>query len=46
MEPVARNLKIYLEKVDFKNVQVPWLSGIDGRIILHGEEIKHELLRR
>jgi len=44
MEPVARNLKIYLEKVDFKNVQIPWLSGIDGRIILHGEEIKQRVI--
>ena len=46
MEPVARNLKIYLEKVDFKNVQIPWLSGIDGRIILHGEEIKQRVIQQ
>jgi [acyl-carrier-protein] S-malonyltransferase len=46
MDPVARNLKIYLEKVDFKNVQVPWLSGIDGRIILHGEEIKQRVIQQ
>ena len=40
MEPVARNFKSYLEKVDFKDVTIPVLSGMDGRILLQGDDIK------
>lgn len=44
MEPVARNLKIYLEKVDFKDVQIPIISGMDGHFVVSGEEIKRRVI--
>lgn len=43
MEPVANNLKIYLEKVDFKDPNLPLISGIDGRLVSTGSEIKERL---
>ncbi len=44
MESVGRNLKIYLEKVDFKDVAVPIVSGMDGSIVISGEDIKRRII--
>ncbi len=43
IESVAHNFKIYLEKVDFKDPQVPLISGIDGRLVSTGAEIKDRI---
>lgn len=43
MEPVVENYRIYLEKVDFKNPTVPLVSGIDGRLVTNGAEIKERV---
>ncbi len=40
MIPVIDQCRIYLEKVDFKDVTIPVISGIDGRILTAGAEIK------
>lgn len=40
MQSVADNYRIYLEKVDFKDPSLPLVSGIDGRIVSSGVEIK------
>lgn len=42
---VAANFKMYLEKVDFKQVRIPCMSCIDGRIILHSSDIKERILK-
>lgn len=43
MQPVVNNYKIYLEKVDFKDPALPLVSGIDGRIVATGAEIKERV---
>ncbi|HRN77927.1 MAG TPA: ACP S-malonyltransferase [Candidatus Dependentiae bacterium] len=44
MQPIADEFKIYLEKVDFKDVKIPMISGIDGRVIIQGEDIKQRVV--
>ncbi len=46
MDPVVDQFKIYLEKVDFKDLQIPVLSGLDGEKIIKGDEIKRRLIRK
>lgn len=43
MQPVIDNYKIYLEKVDFKDPATPLISGIDGRLVATGAEIKERV---
>jgi [acyl-carrier-protein] S-malonyltransferase len=45
MAPVADQFKMYLEKVDFKDVKIPIVSGLDGNVITEGAEIKERLVR-
>jgi [acyl-carrier-protein] S-malonyltransferase len=40
MQSVVDNYKIYLEKVDFKDPALPLISGIDGRMITAGADLK------
>jgi len=44
MKPIAENFKIYLEKVDFKDVKIPVVCGIDGRIVIEGKEVKERIV--
>jgi [acyl-carrier-protein] S-malonyltransferase len=37
--------KIYLEKVDFKNLHIPLISNIDGAIVTNGDDIKERFIR-
>lgn len=43
MQPVIDNYRIYLEKVDFKDPAVPLISGMDGRLVANGAEIKERV---
>jgi [acyl-carrier-protein] S-malonyltransferase len=45
MDTVIDQFKIYLEKVDFKDVMTPMLSGIDGKLVVHGADIKDRYIR-
>jgi [acyl-carrier-protein] S-malonyltransferase len=45
MDPVAQNFKMYLEKVDFKDLTIPLISGIDGQVLTQGNEIKEHVLK-
>jgi [acyl-carrier-protein] S-malonyltransferase len=45
MNDTIEQFKIYLEKVDFKDVHIPMISGIDGNIITRGEELKERFIR-
>ncbi len=45
MEPVAQNFKMYLEKVDFKDLSIPLISSTDGQVITQGEAIKEHVLK-
>lgn len=45
MNTVVEQFKIYLEKVDFKDVTLPIISGIDGEKIIQGDVLKDRFIR-
>jgi [acyl-carrier-protein] S-malonyltransferase len=45
MNSVVEQFKIYLEKVDFKDLRIPLISGIDGEIITNGTDSKERFIR-
>jgi [acyl-carrier-protein] S-malonyltransferase len=45
MKDVIEQFKIYLEKVDFKDLTIPMISGIDGAEVVKGEDIKERFVR-
>ncbi len=46
MEEVANQLKLYLEKVDFKDMQIPVLNPMNGAILMTGAEIKQNFIEQ
>jgi len=44
MAAVVDQFKIYLEKVDFKDMYIPLISGIDGTRVTHGDDIKERFI--
>ena len=44
MNAVIDQFKVYLEKVDFKDLQIPMISGIDGKIITQGADTKDRFI--
>src|SRR5204863_8094707 len=45
MNQVVEQFKIYLEKVDFKDLRIPLISGIDGEMITQGTDTKDRFIR-
>lgn len=45
MNTTIDQFKIYLEKVDFKDLTIPMISGIDGTVVVQGDEIKERFIR-
>ena len=45
MESVVDNFEIYLEKVDFKDLRVPMISGVNGQLIQKGHIIRDHVVR-
>jgi [acyl-carrier-protein] S-malonyltransferase len=45
MNTVIDQFKMYLEKVDFKDVMTPVMSNLDGQLITEGAELKNRFLR-
>ncbi len=43
-EPIANKFKIYLEKVDFKDLRFPVLNSVTGKAILTGKVLKKDLV--
>jgi len=43
MQEVAEQLKLYLEKVDFKDAQLPLLNSVDGTLLGQADLIKQNL---
>ena len=41
---VLLNFKMYLEKVDFKDLQIPVISNVNGKVIHTSKEVKKELV--
>jgi len=45
MDPVLEQFRIYLEKVDFKNLLIPMINSLDGTLIRQSEAVKGRLLQ-
>ena len=45
MDTVVDQFKIYLEKVDFKDLSIPLLCGMDGEEVSQGQDIKRRIVR-
>ncbi len=46
MEMVVNNLKKYLTKVDFKDLQVPLIASVDGLLVQKGDLVKRRLMKQ
>ncbi len=46
MEPIVNQLKPYLTKVDFKNIQTPLVASVDAKMVTKGELIKNRLMKQ
>lgn len=46
MDPVVANFKMYLEKVDFKDLAIPLVSNVDAQAISRSDELKTAILRQ
>lgn len=44
MDSVVKDFTMYLEKVDFKNLGVPFVSGVDGLPFIEGDRVKQHVL--
>jgi len=44
MDPVLDQFKIYLEKVDFRDMRIPFLSSLNGQLISKGQEVKDSFI--
>lgn len=44
MDGVVAHLKMYLEKVDFRDLKIPLLSQLDGHVVQEGADVKKRLL--
>ena len=45
MNNIAEQYKIYLEKVDFKDLQIPFISNINAKEIVIGKKVKDYLVK-
>jgi [acyl-carrier-protein] S-malonyltransferase len=46
MMPVVDHLGVYLEKIDFKDLNVPLLESLDGKTVKAGDAIKHYSMKK
>jgi [acyl-carrier-protein] S-malonyltransferase len=46
MDPVAVNLKLYLEKVDFKPLTTPLITNADAKVVTEGNAMKKALIKQ
>jgi [acyl-carrier-protein] S-malonyltransferase len=45
VNPVVEQFKMYLEKVDFKDLRIPLVSSIDGEMVTQGADTKERFIR-
>ena len=45
MDDIVKNVKMYLEKVDFKDTEVPFISGVIAEPLQNGEMIRAALMQ-
>lgn len=41
---VTDQFKLYLEKVDFNTIDVPFISSSDGAVLMHGQDLKNHFI--
>lgn len=46
MDPVAEQLNVYLQKVDFNDLQVPLLASIDGSMVTEGDTVRSCIMKK
>jgi [acyl-carrier-protein] S-malonyltransferase len=46
MEPVVAQLKKYLTKIDFKDLKVPLLAGVDGMPVEKGDLVRRRVMKQ
>ena len=46
MDPVVAQVKMYVEKIDFKDVAVPFLSAVDAEPITQGDALKTAVIKQ
>ena len=45
MQPAIDAFKIYLEKVDFKDIAIPMISNVSGEYVHEGTQLKEEVIQ-
>ncbi len=46
LDEVAKQLKTYLTKVDFKDPQMPIVTGINGKLVYHAKKAQDAIIRQ
>lgn len=46
MDPVVANLKMYLEKVDFRDLTIPLYTNADAKLVTQGTELKTAVIKQ
>ncbi|MFI5333359.1 MAG: ACP S-malonyltransferase [Candidatus Babeliales bacterium] len=46
MDPVVANLKMYLEKVDFRDLSIPLYTNADAKLVTQGSELKTAVIKQ
>ncbi len=46
MDPVVLNFKLYLEKVDFKNLMCPLITNADAKLVHEGDSVKLSVIKQ
>jgi [acyl-carrier-protein] S-malonyltransferase len=46
MDPVVANLKMYLEKVDFRDLSIPLYTNADAKLVTQGAELKTAVIKQ
>lgn len=46
MDEILKKMKMYLEKVDFKDTQVPFVAGVTGQALSQGDTVRAALMQQ
>jgi [acyl-carrier-protein] S-malonyltransferase len=46
VDEVLKNIKMYLEKVDFKNAKIPFVAGVTGQVLTEGDRVRAAVMQQ
>lgn len=46
MDEILKTMKMYLEKVDFKDTEVPFIAGVTGQALKQGDAVRAALMQQ